>query len=228
MSRQYTDLLTDPRSFFEREGEHPSVLLPATVVLLVGTLSALGAWFNFQRRSEFIERVTQEAAAGNAEGIQAFVAAFGVIMVGITFVAAFIGWLYYGAFTFGISALLDGEGDFKTTIAFVGWGFVPKLFEVALKAVGKWYVTGSVELPAEASQSALQAYSQAVSGHPVNVAMVVLGIAALLWSGYIWYHGLQVSRRLDGREALIAVGIPVGLVLLTRLWNLINAVSAAV
>lgn len=228
MSRQYTVLLTDPKSFFEREVERPSLLLPALVVLLVGGLSAVSAWVNWQRQSAFIERAAMEAANGNAEGIGSLIAVFGAFAVVIAFLAAFVGWLYYAVFTFGISALLDGEGQFTTTMAFVGWGFVPKLFEVALKAVGTWYVTSTVSLPDEVSQNAIQAYTQAVNGHPVNVVMIVVGIAALLWSGYIWYHGLQVSRRLDGREALIAVGIPAGLVLLTRLWNLVNAVTAAV
>jgi hypothetical protein len=222
----YTDLLTDPRTFFERELEDASVLLPALVVLLVGALSAVTTWINFQRQSEFLQRAAEENVTETAQGVGALMTAFGVITVVFAFVMAFVAWLYYAGFTFGLSALLDGEGDFPSTLAVIGWGFVPKLFELVLQAIGTWYVTITVDLPQNTVQAPMQAYSGAVQSHPVNIALILVGILVLLWSAYIWYEGLQVARRLDSREALIAVAIPAGLILLTRLLGLVNALGA--
>lgn len=225
MTGGYGELLTDPRAFFERKLEDPSLLMPALMVTLVAIVSSVSAYINFQRQSEFMQRVAEGAGAGNAEGMANIFAAIGIISVVIVFVLAFVAWGYYALFTYGLSALLDGEGGFKSTAVVVGWGFVPKVLEVVVRGAGAWYVTSTVDLPDEISRSAIQAYSQAVQSHPVNIALILFGILMLFVSSYIWYNGLQVSRRLDSREALIAVGIPVAIVLLTRLWALFNAVA---
>lgn len=223
MTDGYGDLLTDPRAFFEREAEDPSALWPTLLVLVVGALSAATFWVNWQRVSEYTTEMAQQGNPEAAQGMASIMAAAGAVAVAFAFLGAFVAWLYYGAVIYGVSALVDGEGDFKTTFLFVGWGFVPKVFEVLLRLVGNWYLASAVALPDEATRAAMQAYQQQVATHPVSVLLSLVGIASLLWSAYIWYEGVQVSRRLDSTEALVAVGVPVGLVMLTRLWSLVQA-----
>jgi hypothetical protein len=224
---QYADLLTDPRSFFGRRSDDPSALYPVLIVLLMGALSAVAFWFSWQLVSEFMASAASGAGGdpevqGMMSTVRTVGAAFGIA---VAVVQAFVAWLYYGLLFFGISALMDGEGDFKTTMLFTAWGFVPKLAELVVKVVGNYYISATVTVPETIDPENAQAAQDLVAGNPVAIILPLVGIVALLGCAYIWVGALQESRRLDRGEAIITVAIPVGLILLTRLWNLVNAVG---
>lgn len=226
MTGGYGELLTDPRAFFERELDDPSLLMPILVVVLVGVLGAVAFWIQWGIISEFMANAVAQAGDPEAQNMMSTIATVGgAFGVAFAFIMAFVGWAYYGLLFFGLSALMDGEGGFKSTMIVAAWGFVPKILEVLIQIAGNYYLAQTITVPATVDRAGQQAFQQELASSPVGILYPVLGIVVLAVSAYIWYNGMQEARRLDSREALITVGIPVGIVVLLRLLNLVNAVA---
>lgn len=229
MGGRYLDVLTDPATFFERETGAPAVAAPILVVLLVGVLGAVSFWIEWSVVSEFVAAAAEQAARdgqGDTANVVSMVTTIGGTL-GVVFalVMALVGWAYYGLLFYGLSALMSGEGEFTETMLFVAWGFVPKVVEMVVQILGNAYLTTVVTVPETFDEAGRMAYQQQIAANPMSLLLVLVGIASLFWSAYIWHEGLQVSRDLDSRQALVAVAIPVGLVLLTRLVNLVNLLT---
>jgi hypothetical protein len=214
MVQQYLEVLHDPESFFERGEEAGSVLVPVVVLLFVGATSGVIAWLNFQRTSEMISRMGDGAAGGAG-----FAAIGGAVSVVVALVVPFIAWLVYAGLFHGLSALMDGEGEFTTTMVYTGWGFLPKILGSSVALAANWYIMQTVSLPAEITQQSVQAYQQQIQSHPATLGALAVGILVLLWSAYIWVAAVQHARDIDRADAAIAVGIPVALALLLRVGS---------
>lgn len=212
MSGGWQEVLTDPRSFFERMDEEPSVRGP---VVIVGVLAVLGSLASV---------VTFQALAGRVPGdARGLLVAAGVFAVVVGLVVPFAIWLLYAVAFFVVSLFLDGEGSFRDVALLSAWGFLPRVFGALVSLVATVVATRQVTVPELTSPEQFRTFARAVAVHPANLAASVLGIGLLLWSAYIWVAALQESRRLDRGEAVIAVAIPVGIALLFRLLGLLGA-----
>jgi hypothetical protein len=212
MVQQYLEVLYDPESFFERGEEAESILGPVLALGFVGLTSALTAWLNTQRTAEMLSRM-----GDGAGGAQGFAALTGTISVVFALVFPFLGWLIYGALFHGISGLLDGEGEFVTTVVYTGWGFVPNFLGATVALAANYVILQAVSLPSEVTPQTMQAYQQQVQSHPASLVVLVVGLGILLWNAYIWVAAVEHARDVDRTDAMIAVGFPVAVVVLIRL-----------
>ncbi|PSQ20708.1 hypothetical protein BRD06_12215 [Halobacteriales archaeon QS_9_67_15] len=204
-------LLTDPEAFFGRRGTDPSLKGPLVVVTLIAAVNAVASVLQFR----FMARLFENSGMGSgfATAIQAF--SFVFVIAG-----PFVVWLLYAGVFQGISVLFDGDGDFSTTLAFVGWGFVPSVMgSVASVAINfyRFNVRG-VDVPSEMSVEAYQQFSQSLQTGPLVALSAALGIVFTLWSAFLWTFGLRHARSLSVRQAALTVALPVlvGLALTTR------------
>ncbi len=211
MSEGWTEVLTDPHSFFERRGEEPSIRGP---VAIIGTLAILGTLASLVTFQALSGAVTEDAR-GLLVGVQVFA---GVVGLAIPFVI----WLLYAVVFFVVSAFLDGEGPFRDVALLSAWGFLPRVLAAVVDLVATVVATGEVPAPTVTSPEEFGTYADQVATHPANVVASVIGIGLLLWSAYIWVAALQEARRLNRREAIIAVAVPVGIALLLRLSGLLG------
>ena len=195
-------LLTDPEAFFGRRGTDPSLKGPLVVVTLIAAVNAVASVLQFR----FMARLFENSGMGSgfATAIQAF--SFVFVIAG-----PFVVWLLYAGVFQGISVLFDGDGDFSTTLAFVGWGFVPSVMgSVASVAINfyRFNVRG-IDVPSEMSVEAYQQFSQSLQTGPLVALSAALGIVFTLWSAFLWTFGLKHARSLSVRQAAMTVALPV-------------------
>jgi hypothetical protein len=204
-------LLTDPDAFFGRRENDPSLKGPLVVVTLVAAVNAVASVFQFRFMSQIFENGGM--GSGFVTAIQAF--SFVFIIAG-----PFVVWLLYAGVFQGISIVFDGDGEFSTTLALVGWGFVPTVpSSVANVAINfyRFNVRG-IDVPTEMSVEAYQQFSQALQTGPLAALSAALGIVFTLWSAFLWTFGLKHARSLSVRQAALTVTLPalVGLALTLR------------
>lgn len=211
MMQDVRNVLTDPRLFFAREVEDPSVRKPAVVI---GTLAVVGAL-----SGAVIVREIGAAFPAEATGL---LFAIQVFAASVALVAPFVVWLLYAVVFFGASALLGGEGSFRNVVLLTAWGFVPRVIEVAAEFAATLVAVRTTPAPDTFSAEAMETFSTQLSTHPAAVAASLLGIVLLFWSAYIWVAALRESRRLDRREAILAVAVPVAISLLLRAYGLLG------
>jgi hypothetical protein len=212
MVQQYLEVLYDPESFFERGEEAGTVAVPIAIMVFIGLTGGIVGWLNFQQQSKLIARM-----GTGGGGAESFAAIGGAISVIVALVVPFLSWLLYAGLFHGISALLEGEGEFTTTMVYAGWGFLPSTLGAVVGLAAYWIAIQAVSLPSEVDPGTIQAYQQQVQNHPAMLAAFVVGIGLLLWSAYIWVAAVEHARDVDRTDAMIAVGFPVAVVVLIRL-----------
>lgn len=215
MWQPFRRALFDPAGFFAEE--RPSRRATAAVFGLVG-LSCLAP-------IPLIFVLIQETADGEIPGsLPALVYAagdssiavpglFAVILAsaaGIPLLALGIYWTPY----YGLSCPVAGERAPRRTAEIVVWGLLPQtlgnLFVVAL-LYATFPVTGidtgiGITFPGRVVATARD---------PQSLWVLVEGIGALsvVWSGWLWIHGLVAARDCSRRSAAVIVGIVLALTL---------------
>lgn len=211
MVEQLLDVLRDPGTFYERDEAASSAAVPALVVVALAAVGGAAGWLSWQATSTMF--------AGMDGGGAGIARAVGSITVVFSLLGPLLAWaLYAGAFH-AMGALLQGEGSFRTTFVYAGWGFLPRLLAAVVNLASTWYVLGVVALPTEVTPASMQAYSTQVQTHPATLAATVVGVAVLLWSAYIWMHAVEAAHDIEREDAAIAVGVPVAIALVLRLSN---------
>ncbi|WP_415382611.1 Yip1 family protein [Halosimplex sp. TS25] len=211
-------LLTDPDEFFRRRVPDPSLKGPAVVVAAIAVVSVVASLLQFQ----FMSQVFESGGAGGG-----FVTAIRAVSLVFSFALPFVFWLLYAGLFHGISALLDGEGEFSTTLALVGWGYVPSVLGSIAGAAVNYYrfnVRG-IDVPTEMTMEAYQQFSQSLQTGPLVALSAVLSIVFTLWSAFLWTFALKHARDLTLRQAAITVAVPVGLGLLWTARTLLVALE---
>jgi len=236
------EVLTNPNRFFEAkakgereekgagggegkgggEGEwgrgerEPSLKIPALIVLtsgLVGGISLFlmaGVTFEMLRKSQTLpqEALGVVSAVG---GVGAFVGAV---------VSSFVIWVVAAALFFAVSCLFKGEGKFKRTLEFVGYGYIPTIFSGLVSAVLVYNFVSTTQIPVVtnvADPAEIQKALAPLLTSPLLRLSSAVGILFMLWSANIWIFGLKHARNLSTRDAVLTVAIPVAIYILVLL-----------
>ena len=204
------DVLTNPDRFFaELSGRDVSLKTPAGIVLIVATITAISLAMMF---SATAPTLPEEAAA-----ISGMSDMFPVICVITGLLVPFIMWPLYTGVFYVISIFFGGEGFFKRCLEFVGYGFIPIIVSSLIGLVIFITMPPAIDVfsvdPELIEQTLMQDPSMQVS--------TIIGIPLLLWSANICIFAVKHARNLSTRNALITVGVPVGLYLLYSISMLI-------
>lgn len=213
MVEQILEVLHDPGSFYERDEAASSVAVPAAVVVALAAIGGVTGWLSWQTTSTMFARMD-----GGGSGVAQ---AVGGVTVVVSLLGPFVSWLLYAGAFHAMGRLLQGEGSFRATFVFTGWGFLPRLLAAVVNLAATWHVLGAVSVPTEVTPASMQAYSSQVQSHPATLAATVVGVAVLLWSAYVWTHAVEAAHDLEREDAAIAVGVPVAIALILRLSNVV-------
>lgn len=187
--------LVSPASFFQREAADPSLRGPVVIVAAVAVIGVLSSI-----------PVMQATLGSMPEGASSF----GVIglVIGVVFgmIGPFIVWLLYALVFYLLSALFDGDGEFRDVFALIGWGFAPRIVS---SIVGGAVVVVLVSQGEFATPQQVQQFSQSVLTSPLGVFNRVVSLAMTLWSAWIWVYAVREARDLSKRGAAITVGVVV-------------------
>ncbi len=195
-----TNVLTNPDRFFaELSAKDTNLKIPFLIVLIAAIISAISA----AMMMDVITPALPEELAPLASIIATISVVMGLIVM-------FILWLLYAGAFYVISMFFSGEGTFKRCLEFTGYGFIPMIVSAAIGLAVSIIVYPTIDFSIENPELLKQTLMQ----DPLMQASMVIGILLVLWSANIWIFGVKHARNLSARNALITVGVPVGLYLL--------------
>ena len=113
----------------------------------------------------------------------------GIVAI-IGLLTLFILWLLCTGVFYVISIFFGGEGSFKRCLEFVGYGFIPIFVLLWIRPVIFLTLPPTIDF---------------------SSVYTIIGILLLMWSANIWIFGIKRARNLSARNALITVGVPVGI-----------------
>ena len=212
------EVLTNPNKFFEtRKKEKEDLKIPVFIVLISGIIGGISAFLS--------SRIMMEAMAKTlppeAQGFMSFMpigTAIGAVIV------SFIIWLIVAAVFFGISCIFKGEGNFKRTIEFVGYGYIPTIIGGLISLVLVYNFVTTVQIPAitTTDPTKIKEVITPLMKSPMMMLSSAVGMLFMLWSANIWVFGLKHARKLSTRNALITVAIPVAAYILYSVYRMVG------
>lgn len=218
MNHSIIDLLIRPGAFFQNVmNEKESLKFPALIILAGGIVGAMYGYL--------IGGLTGQLLNGIMPGM-------GTIITLTTVLGALIGtfifWVIWTGVMYAFSYVFKGEGTFRRTLEFTGYGYLPQVFGtlitfvIALDYIPRIHVP---QLSAAAAQNPelITAAVKALMQDPVMMELsqitTIISMIFLLWSANIWIFGMQTSRKLSARDAALCVGIPVVLYILYMVYS---------
>ncbi|MDA0524694.1 YIP1 family protein [Methanococcoides alaskense] len=203
-----TQILKDSNSFFEEKiNTEIEFKTPILVMLFIGALAAISAIITTQ---QIMSVIPEELAVLGSVGI-----VFGAIAA---VAGTLIGWVIYTAIFYILSSFLGGQGDFKRTLEFVAYGFIPTIVSSLLTI----YVMSSVISMADMITQDPANIKGTLLADPTIQMITIIGIIINLWSANIWRYGLVHARNMTIKNATIAVMIPIGISILFSIKSLIG------
>jgi len=208
MKHSLFDILIRPGAFFQDAiAEKESLKIPGLIVLVLGIVSSVYGYM--------IGGLTGKMMAGLIPGMELIIAISTILgaLLGI-----FIFWMIWAGVFYLVSLVFKGNGTFKRTLEFVGYGYLPQVFGAILTLIVAMQYIPRVIVPQIATNAAedpqlIQEAVNALMHDPAMMEMTqitsIISIVFLLWSANIWIFGLQHARKLSVRDAALCVGIPV-------------------
>lgn len=208
MDTGFLRVLFDPGRFFEArmQGE-PGLKVPALIAIVIGLIGAAS---------------TIPMADITAAMLPAEMQGLGVVMMVISaaaaFIGGFLGWIIYSLIFYLVSMAFKGQGDLKRTVEFVGYGLLPQIFGGIIGTYFSYRLLSGLTVQPMTSPEQMVEFSEnlvtVLTTDPLAQIAGLVAILFLVWSANIWIFGMKYARNLSTRNAILTVGIPVGLYIL--------------
>lgn len=208
------EILTNPNKFFEtKERKEVSLKIPALIVLIIGIISGIGAYFMGGLTAEMLSGTVP----AEAQAFLSFIPISGAIAA---LIFSFIFWVVFAAIFFGISCIFKAEGKFKRTLEFVGYGYLPMIISGIISAIFINYIVSTVHIPVVTDPEMIGVALEPLMTNPMMQLSYAINILFMLWSANIWVFGLKHARNLTTKNALITVAIPVAAYVLWSIFQM--------
>ncbi len=209
---KYLELIYNPDKFFrEAKEERVGFLVPLAIVIIVAILSSLSAalFADVYAKATVQMLISKGIQPDQARMVYTITYYSSIIS---PFVVVLVSWVIFSAILHGISAIFGGEGDFSTTMKFVGFCFIPAivLFPLTLKIAMD-----------NAAIVSVQGFQGLVSSS-VKLVGASSGTITTLWEMVLWTFGIKNARNLDLRKALIVAAIPAAGYLVLTWYSLLT------
>ena len=212
------EVLTNPNKFFEtRKKGRENLKIPVFIVLISGIIGGISAFLS----SSIMMEAMAKTLPPEAQGFMSFMpisTAIGAVIF------SFIIWLIVAAVFFGISCIFKGEGNFKRTLEFVGYGYIPTIIGGLISLVLVYNFITTVQIPAitTTDPTKIKEVIAPLMKSPMMMLSSAVGMLFMLWSANIWVFGLKHARKLSTRNALITVAIPVAAYILYSVYQMVG------
>jgi len=210
------EVLTNPNKFFEtRKKGRENLKIPVFIVLISGIIGGISAFLS----SSIMMEAMAKTLPPEAQGFMSFMpisTAIGAVIF------SFIIWLIVAAVFFGISCIFKGEGNFKRTLEFVGYGYIPTIIGGLISLVLVYNFITTVQIPAitTTDPTKIKEVIAPLMKSPMMMLSSAVGMLFMLWSANIWVFGLKHARNLSTKNALITVAIPVAAYILYSVYRM--------
>ena len=204
-------VLTNPDKFFEEKlKDEVSLKEPFFIFVIIAAISFILAILSYLSSEKMIESLPQDMLP-----FASFMRLFMLLGAVFAIIIPFVMWLACTGIFYVITFLFDGVGEFKRALEFVGYGFIPVLFSEVIQGGINAYMLQTYQFPTEFpmdNPEMFQEYMMSNMGSPTLLVVPILAsVIFTLWSAYIWIYGMKHSRSLSRTNAIITVGLPVGI-----------------
>ncbi len=208
------EILTNPNKFFDaKKEEEVGLKIPAFIVLIIGIISGIGAYFMGRLTAEMLRGTVPPEA-------QAFLSFIPISSAIAAVIVSFILWVVFTAIFFGISCIFKGEGNFKRTLEFVGYGYIPMIISGIISAIFLYYIVSTAQIPVVTDPAKMAEALEPLLKSPMVQLSYAISILFMLWSANIWVFGLKHARNLSTKNALITVAVPVAVYVLWTIYQM--------
>jgi hypothetical protein len=217
MKGMLTSLLLHPDTFFgERIQEREDLKIPGIIVITGAIIAAVGTYL----LSGIYEGLYM-AAAG--EGMASLMGIFGAISAFFVFIL--IWWVIFSGIFYLLSMAFAGNGTFRRTLEFAGYGLVPVIIGSVISVLISVYYLPMIEVPVISNiqdPAAVQSFMSGISEDPAfrefTQISAIISVIFLAWSANLWIFAIKHARALSFRNAIIVVLIPVAIFVIYTLY----------
>lgn len=205
-------LLFNPNLFFGEKLKTEVNFKYPILIMLVISLIAIGS--SFLMMNKIKESLPSETSS--------FM--FLIILGGLigALIGSFIYWVILTGIFYLISAAFHSKGSFRRTLEFVSYGFVPQLFSGVVSLFVLYTILPSLNASSQNPQFLSQSLTKMLANNPLSLTSQAFGILCLLLAANIWVFALIHARNMSTKNAIITVGIPIGLTLVFQIYSLIG------
>lgn len=208
-------LFFNPNLFFsEKLKKEVSFKNPALIILAISLIALLSSFLVMNKIKESLP-----SDVNSFMYIMIIGGALGAV------VSTFLYWVILTGIFYLISSVFHAEGSFKRTLEFVSYGFVPQIFSGIVSLFILYTILPSLNASLQNPQFFAESLKQTMLNNPLSLTSQVFGILCFLLSANIWVFALMNARNISAKNAVITVGIPVGLSLIYQIYVLVGGLT---
>ncbi len=193
--------------------DKPSLKVPALIAIVIGLIGAVSVIP--------MTDITMAMLPAEMQGLGLLITIFSAA---IAFIGGLLAWAIYGIVFHIVSALFKGQGDLERTLEFTGYGLIPQVFGGIIGTYFSYRLLSGLTIPSMTSPEQMVEFSEnlvtVLTTSPLAQIAGLVSILFLVWSANIWIFGMKHARGLSTRDAVLTVGIPIGLYILYLLITL--------
>ena len=199
-------VLYDPDGFFSSLKD-AKLKIPAVIVGINGIVSGITAYEAVRIVADFLPREAQ-----------AFMPAIMTVGAFFAFLTPYVKWLVLTAIFYLIGMFFNRKEGFKRHLAFVGYGFIPLIIRDAISGYFSLQILRSIDMT---SIKDIASYKEIMSAIPGIKLSALISVLFMLWSANIMIFGVAKAGEIRHRDAVIVVGIPIGLIIIYTLAKVV-------
>lgn len=209
------DLLFNPNLFFSEKSKNDVSFKYPILIVFINSILAIGS-------SILIMNKIKEILPLDGNSFMP-VMMLGSVIGGLF--GTFVYWIILTGIFYLISFLFNPGGSFKRTLEFVGYGFAPQIFGGIANFFVMYYLLPSITVSSQNPQLFSESFAQALANNPLSFAAEIFVILCFLLSANIWVFALVHARNMSTKNAILTVGVPVGLTLIYQIYSLIGGLT---
>ncbi|NPA62334.1 MAG: DUF1282 domain-containing protein [Methanococci archaeon] len=211
------EALTNPDTFFKKLSQKEiSLKEPFLIVLIFSILIAISAYISTSIIYKIFPPQYQQVLAFTK-----------IIALISTFIGGIVAWLIIAGVMHLISMAFKGEGSFKKTLSFTGYGFLPNIIGALITIPIAYYYLSQIHIqPLTITQMQNPMIVQEVIKHIIPKTLIytntIIGFAVTIWNLYIWTYAIKYARNLTLKNAFITALIPTVIFGLYQLYSVLK------
>lgn len=210
------DLLFNPNLFFSEKSKNEVSFKYPVLIVLINSILAIGS-------SILMMNKMKEILPLDGNSFMSTVMMLGSVIGGLF--GTFLYWIILTGIFYLISFLFNPVGSFKRTLEFVGYGFAPQILGGIANLFVMYYLLPSIPVSSQNPQLFSENFAQALANNPLSFAAETFVILCLLLSANIWVFALVHARNMSTKNAILTVGVPIGLTLIYQVYSLIGGLT---
>lgn len=208
-------LFFNPNLFFsEKLKKEVSFKNPVLIILVISLIALLSSFLVMNKIKESLP-----SDVNSFMYIMIIGGAIGAVL------STFLSWVIFTGIFYLISSVFHAEGSFKRTLEFVSYGFVPQIFSGIVGLFILYTILSSLNASLQSPQFFAESVKQTMLNNPLSLTSQVFGILCFLLSANIWVFALMNARNMSAKNAVITVGVPVGLYLIFQIYALFGGLT---